>query len=239
MKAPKDYIVFPLDVPHFDEAKTYIDMLANDVGMFKVGMEIFYRTGKDIIRYIQDVADVKIFLDLKLYDIPATVERAVRVVSELGVDYITVHCSESLKVLEAAVEGSDGKVGILGVTVLTSISSEDIRDVGYKEKYADNLQELVMKRAEMAYRTRCSGIVCSGLEVKSIKKTFGKDFITMVPGIRPEWKGVGKNDQQRVVTPSEAVRNGADFLVIGRPIRDAKNPKDAAISIAGEIEKAL
>ena len=238
MKQAKDYIIFPLDVPSVEEAGKYITLLSNDVGMFKVGLELFIQAGPEIIRFIQKSGDAGIFLDLKLHDIPETVFRAMKQIAEMGVTFATVHCGESRKMLEAAVEGSGGQVGVLGVTVLTSVSDEDILSAGFREEFSSDMSKLVMKRAESAKKAGCAGIVCSGLEVKKVKETFGADFAAITPGIRPAWE-VRKDDQQRVTTPAQAVKNGADYLVIGRPIRDAADPKAAARSVAQEIEAVI
>ncbi|MDA8402943.1 MAG: orotidine-5'-phosphate decarboxylase [Desulfobacteraceae bacterium] len=239
MKKPKDYIIFPLDVPTFDKARHYIRILANEVGMFKVGLELFIKSGPDIVKFIHDSGEASVFLDLKLHDIPATVERAAQVIGEMGVRFATVHCGESLGMLESAVKGSNGKTGILGVTVLTSASAKDIEQAGFKDEYVTNLASLVVKRAGDAKKTGCVGVVCSGLEAGMIKQTFGPDFVTVTPGIRPLWDGIKKDDQHRVTTPAQAVKNGSDYIVIGRPVRDAENPVQAARMIADEIESVL
>jgi orotidine-5'-phosphate decarboxylase len=239
MKSPKDYIIFPLDVPSFDEAKRYVDLLSGHVGMFKVGLELFIRSGPEIINFINLSGTSGVFLDLKLHDIPATVLHAMKSIADLDVRFATVHCGEAKSMLDAAVQGSDGKVGVLGVTVLTSISSIDIRNAGFRTEFSDNLSKLVMKRAGMAKEAGCAGVVCSGLEVKKIKADFGDDFIAVTPGIRPAWEGMEEDDQQRISTPARAVKNGSDYLVIGRPIRNAKDPREAAVKIAGEIEMVL
>ena len=132
MRSAKDYITFGLDLPTFKEAKEYILLVTDYVGMFKVGLELFVECGPDIIRFAQTSGPARIFLDLKLHDIPATVRRAVQRIVEYGVNFATVHCGESKNMLEAAVQGSGGKVGIIGVTVLTSVCGEDIRNSGFK-----------------------------------------------------------------------------------------------------------
>jgi len=160
-------------------------------------------------------------------------------IADLGVAFTTIHCGETIRMLEAAVSGAKGTVGVLGVTVLTSISSEDIKAAGFRKPFYDDLTRLVIERADMAKAAGCVGIVCSGREVKMIKKTLGRDFIAVTPGIRPNWDDMKTHDQKRVVTPAIAVKNGSDYLVIGRPIRDANNPKEAALRIAEEIETVL
>ncbi len=234
-RIPKDYIVFPLDFASAEQARKYVELLKYDVGMFKIGLELFIRSGHEIIRIIRDLSHAEIFLDLKLHDIPATVRRAMQGISELGVKFATVHCGENPEMLKAAVSASQGNVGILGVTVLTSVSADHIREAGFAEKFYSDMQALVMKRAKMAKDAGCAGIVCSGLEVRHIKETFGKDFLAITPGIRPTWDISEKDDQQRITTPAQAVQNGADYIVIGRPIRDAQDPKDAARRIAEDI----
>ena len=239
MKDAKDYIVFSLDVPSLKEAEQYVVLLSEYVGMFKVGLELFISSGPEIIKIIKAVGTAKIFLDLKLHDIPATVSRAMASIADLCVDFATVHCGENKEMLKAAVAGSAGKTGIVGVTVLTSVSGEDIAAVGFRSEFSSDISRLVMNRAQMAMDAGCAGVVCSGLEVKMIKEKFGKDFVALTPGIRPSWEGMNKNDQQRITTPAQAIKNGSDYLIIGRPIRDAKNPKEAAINIAKEIETVL
>jgi orotidine-5'-phosphate decarboxylase len=238
-KAAKDYIVFPLDVASIKEAAQYVEMLSEWVGMFKVGLELFIQTGPEIIQMIKKSGNARIFLDLKLHDIPETVYRAMSRVAEMGVAFTTVHCGESPRMLDAAVKGGGGNIGVLAVTVLTSITAEDIQASGFKEKFTTDMSKLVIKRAQIAKQAGCAGVVCSGREVQMIKEVFGKDFVAVTPGIRPAWGSGAKDDQRRIVTPAEAVRRGADYLVIGRPIRDAEDPVAAAQYIAEEISVAL
>lgn len=239
MKQAKDYIIFPLDVPSLESAKQYVEMLSESVGMFKVGLELFIRSGPEIIKFIKTSGAAGVFLDLKLHDIPATISRAMESVASLDVALATVHCGESKRMLEAAVAGSGGKVGVLGVTVLTSVARKDIAAAGFVKEFSADISKLVLKRAAMAKAAGCKGVVCSGLEVKMIKKALGKDFVAVTPGIRPDWDGMSKDDQQRITTPAQAVKNGSDYLVIGRPIRDSKTPRDTANRIAKEIKAVL
>ena len=239
MRQPKDYIIFPLDVASDDEARRYVELLADHVGLFKVGLELFTRSGPEIIRFINSTGSAGVFLDLKLHDIPATVSRAMEGIADLGVYFATVHCGETSRMLAAAVNGSRGDVRILGVTVLTSISEQDIETAGYRSEFYQDLSSLVLKRARMAREAGCAGVVCSGLEAPVIKSKIGDDFTTVTPGIRPSWAAGKKDDQRRVTTPAQAVKNGSDYLVIGRPIRDADDPAEAAIRVADEIEAAL
>jgi len=239
MKQAKDYIIFPLDVPSVVEAKHYIGLLSEHVGMFKVGLGLFIKSGPEIVKMTRDMSNAGIFLDLKLHDIPETVNRAMENIAELGVNLTTVHCGETPEMLKAAVAGSSGKTGVLGVTVLTSVSSINIKQAGFENQYYTDIAKLVLKRAETAKDAGCAGIVCSGLEARFIKNAFGKDFLAVTPGIRPAWNIAGKDDQQRTSTPAAAIKNGSDYLVIGRPIRDAKDPLSAAIKTVEEIESAL
>jgi orotidine-5'-phosphate decarboxylase len=239
MKHAKDYVVFPLDVPSVKTAQHYVELLSESVGMFKVGLELFIRSGPEIIDFIKASGTTDVFLDLKLHDIPETVFRAMERIADLGIAFATVHCGETSRMLEAAVEGAKGRVGVLGVTVLTSVTSEDIKASGFREMFYDDMRRLVVKRAAMAKAAGCTGIVCSGLEVKIIKEHFGRDFIAVTPGIRPEWDVAEKHDQRRITTPARAVSDGSDYLVIGRPIRDAKDPKAAAVRIAQEIDTVI
>ncbi len=239
MKKGKDYIIFALDLPTLKEARRYVLYLSGHVAMFKVGLELFVRSGPDIIHYIRKCGKAGIFLDLKLHDIPATVSRTMKIIAEMGVDFATVHCGESENILSAAVSSSKGKVGILAVTVLTSITANDISSAGFEKKFISNPGLLVLNRTQAAKRAGCAGVVCSGLEVKAVKENFGKNFLTVTPGIRPEYEYVGNDDQQRTTTPSQAILWGSDYLVIGRPIRDAENPVEAAKKIAREIETAV
>ncbi len=237
-KKAKDYIVFPLDLSSLENAGDFVRLLSERVGMFKVGLELFISAGARILETIRAEGDAKIFLDLKLHDIPVTVERAMAQIAGWKASYATVHCAESRAMLEAAVKAAGGETGVLAVTLLTSVSGEDLQAAGFDNAYAFNPAALVMKRAQIAADAGCAGVVCSGHEAASIKANFGSGFVTMVPGIRPIW-AVEEDDQKRVVTPAQAVKNGADFLVIGRPIRDAGDPADAAGMIAMEIEAAL
>ena len=235
MRQAKESIVFPLDVASVEAAKKYIQLLSGEIGIFKVGLELFVQAGPDIVRWIRDAGDTRIFLDLKFHDIPATVSRAMRRVADLGVAWATVHCGESPRMLAAAVEGGAGKVEILGVTVLTSVSSEEIHAAGFHRELAEDPGKLVLQRAAMAHAAGCAGVVCSGREAAGIKSAFGRNFLAVTPGIRPAWEGSSADDQARITTPAQAIRNGADYLVIGRPIRDAADPREAARRIAQEI----
>jgi len=240
MKQPKDYLIFPLDVPSMQEALALVKTLAPVAGTFKVGLELFIKCGPQIIGRIKAQApECNIFLDLKLHDIPATVKRAMRQVAALGIGMATVHCGESKRMLEAAVEGAGNTVKVLGVTVLTSIGENDLLEAGYERDLAGNLPELVLKKARLAGQSGCAGVICSPLEAGAIKQHLGRDFLAVTPGVRPQKKDALPDDQVRVSTPGGAIKNGADYLVIGRPIRDAGDPLGAAEAILADIEQAL
>ena len=234
----KDRLIFPLDVPDADQARKYVRLLGNQVGVFKVGLELFVSEGPSIVDAIADMTDAGIFLDLKFHDIPATVQRAIRSGSCLKkASFITVHCDPVL--LEAVVTEVAGNINILAVTVLTSLDSKALMSLGIARELAGEPIQLVLQRAAIAKQAGCAGIVCSGREATAVKKKFGEDLLVVTPGIRPDWGDVEKDDQARVVTPYLAVKNGADYIVVGRPIRAAPDPVGAAAKVVEEIEKGL
>jgi orotidine-5'-phosphate decarboxylase len=239
MKQGRDSIIFALDVPSADQAKQLAIQLKGTVGLFKIGLELFVRCGPDLIQQIRQLTGAGIFLDLKLHDIPATVERAMRVIATLDVDLATVHCGENQSMLEAAVAGSLGKVGVLGVTVLTSVGASDLKASGYRDDLCDDIRRLVLHKATMAREAGCAGVVCSGLEVRQMKAHCGDGFLAVTPGVRFAGDGARTDDQRRIVTPAMAVSGGADYIVVGRPIRDAADPVVAARQIAAEIDEVL
>lgn len=232
MRSAKDYIIFPLDVSEYDQVMKYVNLLKDVVGVFKIGLELFISQGPGIIGSIKSFCNNKIFLDLKLHDIPETVRRAIKAVCQYRPDFITIHPElppGSLKDMDI------GQTKVLAVTLLTSIDKSMLKDMGYT---IDNIGELVVDRARLAMKIGCHGVICSGLEVARIKQSLGNSFVTVVPGIRPWWS-ISGDDQRRVVNPADAVFLGADYIVVGRPIRDAKNPRDAALRISEEIEAVL
>ncbi|MCA1794866.1 MAG: orotidine-5'-phosphate decarboxylase [Desulfobacteraceae bacterium] len=238
-KSGKDYIVFPLDFASIKEAQSHVRLLGPHVGMFKIGLELFIHQGPEVVRMIRNMSAARIFLDLKLHDISTTVFRAMSRVADLGVDLATVHCSSSVKMLEMAVQGACKKVGVLGVTLLTDNDGKTLSKGGFQKQFATDPEKLVMLRAQMAHDAGCTGVVCSGREAAGIKTRFGKKFLTVTPGIRPAWSLTKEDDQKRITTPAQAVLQGSDLLVIGRPIRDAQDPAAAAQKVAAEIETAL
>jgi len=160
-------------------------------------------------------------------------------ICDLGVALTTVHCGESPRMLEAAVNASRGRTKILAVTVLTSVGPEELQRAGLAPDLAGNMGALVLHRARTARSAGCDGVVCSGWEAAAIKQDLGADFLAVTPGIRPAWELIVDDDQRRVLTPAEAVRNGADYIVIGRPIRTAADPGRAARRVSEEIAAGL
>jgi orotidine-5'-phosphate decarboxylase len=231
--SPKNRLIFALDVPGKKEAKHYAKVLEGVVGCFKVGLELFISEGPDIVKMIQDQSAANIFLDLKLHDIPATVRGALRSAKKLGVRYITIHSTEGEEILETAQEVKGSGLEVLAVTVLTSTSASSLASLGIREDI--NAAALVLDRATRAQNSGCAGVVCSGEEAKLVKSKCGGDFKIVVPGIRPEWARVSGDDQNRIATPSQAIEDGADMIVVGRPIRDANDPREAAQKIIEEI----
>ena len=239
MKTPKDYIIFPLDVASYEEAIQYVKTLKGHVGLFKVGLELFISQGPAILKAVSEEGAPGIFLDLKLHDIPATVSRAFQAATRYRPMFITVHCDEGEGILKAAAQDNPAGTKILAITVLTSLSSNNLTQLGYDPRFEDNIIDLVLLRARIARDAGCHGVVCSGHEVAAIKQEFGDDLLIVAPGIRPSWGEVSQDDQARIVTPQRAVRDGADYIVVGRPIRDASDPIAAAQRIAEDIASAL
>ena len=238
MLEPKEYLCFALDVPNAEQAERYVRLLAEDIGLFKVGLELFVKEGPVLIEAIKTWGAKKIFLDLKLFDIPRTLSRARQAMTGLSVDYVSVHC-ESLRgrAGQYHMESGPGLPQMLGVTLLTSLSEADLKLLGYSSRIS--LADVILLRAEMAQKAGCVGVICSGGETERIRDRFGNDFLILTPGIRPEWAKVESEDQSRVFTPYEAIRAGARYIVVGRPIRSAADPVVAAKKVQEEIARAL
>ncbi len=235
--SPEKRIIFPLDLPTLTTAMVFVDRLKESVGTFKIGLELFTSTGPRAVGAVKERAPgCSIFLDTKFHDIPATVAGAASSASALGVEFVTAHCSDGPGMLRSAVEVAP-KVKILGVTVLTSLSEEEFAasevDTGRFATPAD----LVLHRARVAKEAGCAGVVCSGLDARSVRDETGEDFLIIVPGVRRETDGA--DDQSRITTPYEAIHNGADYIVVGRPIRKADDPARVAADISREIAQAL
>lgn len=223
-------IIVALDVASAEEARSVVARLGNAVSFYKVGLELYAAAGKDFVRELLR-QDKDVFLDLKFYDISETVKRAVRQVAQLGVRFLTVHGSGP--VMDAAVEGrQDSPLKLLAVTVLTSFDQQDLRDLGYPCEIA----ELVALRVRKARESGMDGVVCSALEVAAVRSLAGPQLILVTPGVRSASASSG--DQKRVATPAEAVRGGADYIVVGRQITRAADPAAEAARILEEISLA-
>ena len=234
MLPPRDRLIFALDVPNRAEAERYIRMLKEEVGLFKVGLELFVAEGPPFLQFLAESYGIDYFLDLKLHDIPPTVNRALARIFK-GARLATVHVDSGRETLQAAPSG----VKLLGVTVLTHLGPDDLEAMGLKSEYAQNLTKLVLLRAKLAQAAGCDGVVCAGTEAKAVKDAFGPDFLVVCPGIRPAWAVVPGDEQRRITTPYAAIRAGADYIVVGRPISQAGDPAAAARRVVQEIGEGL
>ncbi len=230
MTKPSDKIIVALDVPTKDAALNLVSQLRDVISCFKVGLQLYTAEGPTIVRDIL-AAGTKVFLDLKLYDIPNTVARAVESASGLGVDMLTIHLSGGLQMVRAAAGASKGNMLILGVTVLTSANEETLREVGISDK----IDSQVLRLARLGRAAGVQGLVASPHEIKQLRSEFGDKIKIVTPGIRPSWAEAG--DQKRFMTPREAVDVGADYLVIGRPITAHANPHQAVARILDELDR--
>ncbi|HXX42511.1 MAG TPA: orotidine-5'-phosphate decarboxylase [Chthoniobacterales bacterium] len=226
MTDASDKIIVALDVPSEKEAMRLVSDLHADVAMFKVGLQLYTAAGAGIIGGISSLS--RIFLDLKLHDIPNTVGKAVESAEARGVEMLTIHLGGGSEMIRAAT-AAKGKISILGVTVLTSANEQTLRETGISER----IDEHVLRLAKLGVENGIDGIVASPHEVNALRTKFGDRIKIIVPGIRPNWAEAG--DQKRFTTPREAIEAGADYLVIGRPITAHKSPRDALAKILAEI----
>ena len=225
----RDRLIFAMDVPDCDAAMALAEQLGDAVTFYKLGLELMM-SGRyfELLDWMLD-RDRKVFCDLKFFDIPATVGSAVRQLKDRGASFVTVHGNQSI--MEAAAENKGDSLKVLGVTVLTSLDRGDLDDLGFDCDVGD----LVLSRARRALEAGCDGVISSGLEVPRLREFVDKKLVVVTPGIRPvDNKPAG--DQKRVVTVETAFSNGADYIVVGRPIRDAASPREAAESIQASIE---
>uniref|UniRef100_A0A7C5AKR6 Orotidine 5'-phosphate decarboxylase n=1 Tax=Desulfobacca acetoxidans TaxID=60893 RepID=A0A7C5AKR6_9BACT len=237
--AAKKRLIFPLDVPHREQAMAWVEKLRNEVGLFKVGLELFLGEGPKFLEDLAEMAPEGYFLDLKLHDIPTTVQGALRQLVR-GARFTTVHVDQGRKALKATVDALKERVAVLGVTVLTSLTPADLVAQGIDPRYAtDPPIELVLLRAGLAYEAGCAGVVCAGSEARAVKEKFGDDFLVVCPGIRPSGAPVPADDQRRIMTPYEAIQAGADYVVVGRPIRLAPDPVARAREVVADIARGL
>lgn len=222
----RERLIAALDVPTAGEARALAERLGDAVRFYKIGLELFTAGGYfELLEWLRGRGG-KVFADLKLYDIPETVRRAVTNLRSSGATFLTVHAERSI--MEAAAR-EKGDLKILAVTVLTSFDQRSLAEMGY----AGSVQDLVLQRARVALESGCDGVIASGLEAPRLKAQFGDRLLVVTPGVRPA--GSGAQDQRRVVDVAQAFANGADYIVVGRPIRDAADPRAAAATIQATI----
>lgn len=227
----RERLIMALDLPSTEEARKLVETLGDSVLFYKVGMELFMAGDYfELIQWLKE-HDKKVFVDLKFFDVPATVGRAIRALSKVGVEFATIHGNNAI-MASAAKEKGDLKV--LAVTVLTSLDRGDLDDLGFQ----CDVKELVTSRARRALELGCDGVISSGLEVPALREQINNKLLVISPGIRPV-ENRPSDDQKRVVTVTEAFNNGADYIVVGRPIRDAANPAAAAEAIQSQIASAF
>lgn len=226
--AARERLIFALDVPDLDGAQELVTRLADSVAFYKIGLELATSPHYfELLSWLID-RDKRVFADLKLYDIPATVAAATRQIAKTGATFLTVHGDRAS--MEAAATAKGGELKILVVTVLTSIAPSDLAAMGVSL----SVEELALARARQAVAAGCDGVIASGLEAPTLRSALGAEPLIVTPGIRPA-DAARNDDQRRVVTPALAFRGGADYIVVGRPIRDAQDPYEAAVAIQGEI----
>jgi orotidine-5'-phosphate decarboxylase len=233
MKVPsRERLIVALDVPDIPAARALVERLGDAVVFYKIGLELFMGAG--FFEFLDELRGQKkkVFVDLKFFDIPETVARAVKSLAERGADFCTVHGNQAI--MEAAARSKSSGLRVLAVTALTSLDRGDLDDLGFK----CDVGELVLSRARRALAAGCDGVVSSGLEVERLRKEIGPKLVCVTPGIRPV-ENKAESDQKRVMTPDAAIRAGADYIVVGRPIRDAKDPRAAAQAIQDEIARAV
>jgi len=229
--APRDRLIVSLDLPGVGAAEAMIGRLGDGVTFYKIGYQLAFAGGLPLVRQLT-AAGKKVFLDLKLHDIGNTVARGVESIAALGATFLTVHAYP--QTMKAAIEGRAGSgLKILAVTVLTSYNDDDLREAGYLLSVAD----LVQARARQAQRLGADGLVCSPEEAAALRTTVGRQMDLVTPGIRPAGSAIG--DQKRIMTPARAISAGADYLVVGRPVLQADDPRAAAEAIVKEIAQAL
>ena len=233
MKTPaRERLIVALDVPDIPAAKALVGTLGDAVVFYKIGLELFMSAGFfEFLDWLRGEKK-KVFVDLKFFDIPETVARAVKNLAERGADFCTVHGNQAI--MEAAAKAKSGQLRVLAVTALTSLDRGDLDDLGFQ----CDVGELVLSRAKRALAAGCDGVVSSGLEVAKLRQNVDGRLICVTPGIRPV-DNKADSDQKRVMTPAAAMKAGADYIVVGRPIRDAKDPRKAAQEIQDEIARAL
>ena len=237
--APRERVIVALDVPDCAALETLLDRLDGRPAFYKVGLELFVAEGERAVEMVR-ARGGHVFLDLKLHDIPETVARAVASAARVQAELLTLHTSGGYEMLARAAEAAAGRVKLLGVTVLTSLAEDDLRAEGVEQ----TIPEMVRARARIAARAGIAGLVCSPLEIEAARGA-APGLLIVVPGIRPAAapgaaKGIGhQDDQKRVATAGQAIANGADYLVVGRPVRDAADPAAAFEALVREVEAAV
>jgi orotidine-5'-phosphate decarboxylase len=232
MSKARDRLIVALDVPSVDAARRLIDQLGDSIGVYKIGLELLFSGGFALASELA-ARGARVFVDAKLLDIETTVERATAAVASTGAEFLTVHAQDR-KTLDAALRGRGGaSLKLLGVTVLTNLTPTDLVQQGTDIPPA----ELVLHRAMLAKEAGLDGVVASGQEAAAIRQAAGPGLIIVTPGIRP--KGSAAGDQARITTPASTIAAGANYLVVGRPITAAGDPREAALAIVAEIEQAL
>lgn len=224
----RERIIIALDSPTTEAALALVSALSPHAGYFKVGLQLYTAAGPEIVRRMRDLGG-RVFLDLKLHDIPHTVGRAVESASSLGAEMLTLHLGGGRDMARAAMAAAPAEMLLLGVTVLTSSDEATLRETGV----SSSIEEQVLRLAELGVETGLGGVVASPLEIAPLRRAFGTKIKIVTPGIRPA--GAPSNDQKRVMTPAEALAGGADFLVIGRPITAAANPRAALDQILSNV----
>lgn len=227
----RERLIVALDVSSAGAAQALVQRIGDAAGIYKVGLQLFTAEGPSFVRDLVR-SGKRVFLDLKLHDIPNTVSHAVKSAVDLGVHMLTVHASGGAAMLRAATEAAGGKLNVLAVTVLTSLSDEDLEETGIAGRVTDQ----ALRMAALAQNAGCQGIISSPREALLIRKSLGEGFAIVTPGIRPA--GAESNDQQRIATPAQAIVNGASHIVVGRPITHASDPAAAARAIISEMEQA-
>ncbi len=227
----RDRLIVALDVPSAAEAEALVDRMGDQVRFVKVGLELYTVAGPDIVRKLVDRGK-RVFLDLKFLDIEETVRRATARVAAMGATFLTIHANR--KALVAAVQGrGQSELKLLAVTVLTNFDGDDLREMGIQR----SVRDLVSARAALAAEVGCDGVVASGEEPEAIRAKVGPAFLIVTPGVRPA--GNSTDDHARPTTPTQTIAAGADYLVIGRPIRDAQDPPVATAAILKEMQAAF
>ena len=224
----RERLIFAIDVPTVDEAKRIVELLGDAVMFYKVGLQLFMAGGYyELIEWLRQRGK-QVFVDLKFFDVPETVKLAVQQLKNRGATFATVHGNDSM--LKAAAEAGSG-VKILAVTVLTSLDNGDLAALGF----SCDTETLVLSRARRAIELGCAGVISSGLEAEKLRESLGPNFLVITPGIRPVENSSIPDDQKRIVTPTAAFQKGADYIVVGRPISKASDPRAKAEEIQDEI----